>query len=78
MEDRKNTVPSQGTKLNDEELDQAAGGFTPGDSLRTKCAYCGKEVPTFVAVEGRDGKSYCGQICEQKAFLEQRKSDRKW
>lgn len=38
MEDRKNTIPSQGTELNDEELDRVTGGAHPGVS----CHVCGE------------------------------------
>lgn len=73
MEDRKNTIPSQGTEPNDEALDRVTGGISTRDTSMT-CAWCGKKIFASSVVTGRDGKSYCGDDCKQKAFAKQAES----
>lgn len=67
MEDKKNMIPSEGTELNDEELEQATGGVSPrtGDSLVT-CDKCGKQISAS-AVTKFNGKNYCSRTCALQA-----------
>lgn len=77
MEDKKMMIPSEGTELNDEELEQATGGISganPGGAglksdlsglAAATCAKCGKQITG--AVTKFNGKSYCSRTCALQA-----------